>query len=86
MSSVSRTVDARARPTKAQRCPRNGVSSFATSGTLMVQILRHFSFASAHATVPVTVVLVVVYRDNGANELVDLAENQNAAPAQSPRP
>ncbi len=52
----------------------------------MFQILRHFSFASALATVPVTVVLVVVYRNNAANELVDLAENQNAAPAQSPRP
>ncbi len=52
----------------------------------MVQILRHFSFASAHATVPVTVVLVVVYRNNAVNELVDLVENQNAATAQSPQP
>ncbi len=52
----------------------------------MFQILRHFSFASALATVPVTVVLVVVYRNNAVNELVDLAENQNAAPTQSPRP
>ncbi len=52
----------------------------------MFQNLRHFSFASALATVPVTVVLVVVYRNNAVNELVDLAENQNAAPTQSPRP
>ena len=52
----------------------------------MFQVLRHFSFASALAAVPDTVVLVVVYRNNVANELVDLAENQNVAPAQSPRP
>ncbi|MCH9052796.1 MAG: hypothetical protein IIA72_17285 [Proteobacteria bacterium] len=52
----------------------------------MFQILRHFSFASALATVPVTVVLVVFYRNDAVNELVDLVENQNAAPAQSPRP
>ena len=83
---MPRAVDARARPTKAYRCRRNGVSNFATSGTLMFQNLRHFSFASALATVPVTVVLVVVYRNNAVNEFVDLAENQNAAPAQSPRP
>jgi len=50
----------------------------------MFQVLRHFSFASALATVPVTVVSVVVYPDNTVNELVDLVENQNAA--QSPRP
>lgn len=52
----------------------------------MFQVLRHFSFASALAAVPVTVVSVVVYPNNTVNELVDLVENQNAAPAQSPRP
>ena len=52
----------------------------------MFQGLRHFSFSSALATVPGTVVLVVVYPNNTVNELVDPVENQNAAPAQSPRP
>ena len=52
----------------------------------MFEILRPFSFASALATVPVTVVLVVFCRNNAVNDLVDLVENQDAAPAQSPRP
>jgi len=52
----------------------------------MFHVLRHFSFASAPATVPIPVVSVVVYPNNTVNELVDPVENQNAAPAQSPRP
>ncbi|MCH7693257.1 MAG: hypothetical protein IID50_07430 [Proteobacteria bacterium] len=52
----------------------------------MFQVFRHFSFASALATAPVTVVSAVVYPNNTVNEPVDLVENQNAAPAQSPRP
>ncbi len=52
----------------------------------MFQILRHFSFASVLATVPVTVVLVDVYRNNAVSEFVDLVEYQNATPAQPPRP
>lgn len=84
MSSVPRTVDARARPTKAVSANRS--FKFATSGTLMFQILRHFSFTSALATVPVSAVLAADYRNNAVNELVDLVENQNAVPARTPRP
>lgn len=51
----------------------------------MFHVLRHFSFASAPATVPIPVVSVVVYPNNTVNELVDLVENQNAATAPAPR-
>jgi len=50
----------------------------------MFQVLRHFSFSSALVTFPDIVGLVVVYPDNTVNKLVDLVENQNAAPAPKP--
>ncbi len=50
----------------------------------MFQVLRHFSFSSALATVPDTVGSVVVCPNDTVNKLVDPVENQNAAPVPKP--
>ncbi len=49
----------------------------------MFKLLRHFSLTSAVAILSVTVVLVVLYRHNAVNDLVDIAERQNVALARS---
>jgi hypothetical protein len=43
----------------------------------MFKLLRYFSLTSAAAILSVTVVLVVLYRHNAVNDLVEIAERQN---------
>ena len=43
----------------------------------MFKLLRYFSLTSAVAILSVTVVLVVLYRQNAVNDLVEIAEAQN---------
>ncbi len=45
----------------------------------MFKLLRHFSLTSAVAILAVTVVLVILYRHNAMDDLVDIAERQNVA-------
>ena len=45
----------------------------------MFKLLRYFSLTSAVAILSVTVVLVVLYRHNAVNDLVEIAERQNVA-------
>ncbi len=49
----------------------------------MFKLLRHFSRTSAVAILSVTIVLVVLYRHNAVNDLVEIAERQNVALARS---
>ena len=49
----------------------------------MFKLLRHFSLTSAVAILSVTVALLMLYRHNAVNALVELAENQNVALARS---
>ncbi len=49
----------------------------------MFKLLRHFSITSAIAILAVTVVLVILYRHNAMDNLVDIAERQNVALARS---
>ncbi len=49
----------------------------------MFKLLRHFSLTSAVAILAVTVVLVILYRHNAMDDLVDIAERQNVALARS---
>ena len=49
----------------------------------MFKLLRYFSLTSAVAILTVTVALVVLYRHNAVNDLVENAENQSVALARS---
>ncbi len=49
----------------------------------MFRLLRYYSFMSAVALLAVTVILVVLYRQNAMRELVDTAESQNTVLAQA---
>jgi diguanylate cyclase (GGDEF)-like protein/PAS domain S-box-containing protein len=50
---------------------------------MMFRLLRYYSFMSAAALLAVTVILVVLYRQNAVRELVDTAESQNVVLAQA---
>ncbi len=49
----------------------------------MFKLLRHFSITSAVAILSVTVVLVIIYRQNAVNQIVEMAESQNVALARA---
>ena len=49
----------------------------------MFKLLRHFSFTSGIAILAVTVVMVILYRHNAIDDLVDIGERQNVALARS---
>ncbi len=73
------TADTHDRPIKTWRRPPNAASSLVQNGTSMFKLLRYFSLTSAVAILSVTIVLVVLYRHNAVNDLVEIAERQNVA-------